>query len=84
MDNIITIPLSTIIVYRYKLPSWAKFEIGKVAVYWKPMNGLPPTSISIKVLSYLIASYLINYLLVKKQNTNFGREKSRRFDIAIW
>lgn len=39
--------ISTINVYRYKLPSWAMFELGRSAVYWKTMNGLPPTSVSI-------------------------------------
>lgn len=28
----------------YALPSWAMFELGKAPVYWKTMNGLPPTS----------------------------------------
>ncbi|MCI68844.1 hypothetical protein A2U01_0090105, partial [Trifolium medium] len=28
----------------YKLPSWATFELGKAAVYWKTTNGDPPTS----------------------------------------
>lgn len=27
-----------------KLPSWALFELGKSPVYWKTVNGLPPTS----------------------------------------
>ncbi|TKY64573.1 hypothetical protein E2542_SST14471 [Spatholobus suberectus] len=31
-------------IQEYKLPSWAKFEIGRAPVYWKTMNGLPPTS----------------------------------------
>jgi hypothetical protein len=31
---------------RYKLPSWAMFEMGTAPVYWKTMNGLPPTSVS--------------------------------------
>ncbi|KAJ1410103.1 hypothetical protein SESBI_22340 [Sesbania bispinosa] len=31
-------------VQEYKLPSWAMFELGRSAVYWKTMNGLPPTS----------------------------------------
>ncbi|KAI3419030.1 uncharacterized protein J3R85_013552 [Psidium guajava] len=26
------------------LPSWAMFELGRYPVYWKTMNGLPPTS----------------------------------------
>uniref|UniRef100_A0A2P2LJ10 PIFI-like Ig-like domain-containing protein n=1 Tax=Rhizophora mucronata TaxID=61149 RepID=A0A2P2LJ10_RHIMU len=26
------------------LPSWAMFELGRQPVYWKTMNGLPPTS----------------------------------------
>lgn len=31
---------------RYKLPSWATFEMGIAPVYWKTMNGLPPTAVS--------------------------------------
>lgn len=31
-------------IQEYKLPSWAVFEIGRAPVYWKTMNGLPPTS----------------------------------------
>ncbi|KAI4329346.1 hypothetical protein L6164_021620 [Bauhinia variegata] len=31
-------------IQEYKLPSWASFEIGRAPVYWKTMNGLPPTS----------------------------------------
>ncbi|KAA0058747.1 uncharacterized protein E5676_scaffold459G001940 [Cucumis melo var. makuwa] len=27
-----------------KLPSWALFELGKAPVYWKTVNGLPPTA----------------------------------------
>ncbi|XP_023761266.1 protein POST-ILLUMINATION CHLOROPHYLL FLUORESCENCE INCREASE, chloroplastic [Lactuca sativa] len=26
------------------LPSWADFDIGRAPVYWKTMNGLPPSS----------------------------------------
>ncbi|PQQ18534.1 uncharacterized protein Pyn_03197 [Prunus yedoensis var. nudiflora] len=26
------------------LPSWAMFELGRAPVYWKTMNGLPPTA----------------------------------------
>ncbi|ONK81071.1 uncharacterized protein A4U43_C01F24910 [Asparagus officinalis] len=26
------------------LPTWAEFELGRSPVYWKTMNGLPPTS----------------------------------------
>ncbi|XP_031504915.1 protein POST-ILLUMINATION CHLOROPHYLL FLUORESCENCE INCREASE, chloroplastic [Nymphaea colorata] len=26
------------------LPSWAEFDIGKAAVYWKTVNGLPPSA----------------------------------------
>ncbi|KAK9130672.1 hypothetical protein Sjap_011159 [Stephania japonica] len=28
----------------YALPTWAEFDLGKAPVYWKTMNGLPPTS----------------------------------------
>ncbi|GKV35877.1 hypothetical protein SLEP1_g44081 [Rubroshorea leprosula] len=28
----------------YTLPSWAMFELGRCPVYWKTMNGLPPTA----------------------------------------
>ncbi|XP_010535143.2 PREDICTED: uncharacterized protein LOC104810510, partial [Tarenaya hassleriana] len=31
-------------IKEYKLPSWAKFEFGMAPVYWKTMNGLPPTA----------------------------------------
>ncbi|KAL9304527.1 hypothetical protein ACSQ67_021790 [Phaseolus vulgaris] len=31
-------------IQEYKLPSWAQFEMGRAPVYWKTMNGLPPTS----------------------------------------
>ncbi|XP_057454167.1 protein POST-ILLUMINATION CHLOROPHYLL FLUORESCENCE INCREASE, chloroplastic [Lotus japonicus] len=31
-------------IEEYKIPSWANFELGKASVYWKTMNGLPPTS----------------------------------------
>uniref|UniRef100_A0A0E0D3B1 PIFI-like Ig-like domain-containing protein n=1 Tax=Oryza meridionalis TaxID=40149 RepID=A0A0E0D3B1_9ORYZ len=26
------------------LPTWAEFELGKAPVYWKTMNGLPPSA----------------------------------------
>ncbi|KAE7997316.1 hypothetical protein FH972_001961 [Carpinus fangiana] len=28
----------------FTLPTWAMFELGKAPIYWKTMNGLPPTS----------------------------------------
>lgn len=28
----------------FVLPSWAAFDIGRAPVYWKTMNGLPPSS----------------------------------------
>lgn len=28
----------------YKLPTWAEFDLGRASVYWKTMNGLPPTA----------------------------------------
>lgn len=31
-------------IKEYSLPSWAQFELGKAPVYWKTMNGLPPTA----------------------------------------
>ncbi|KAL0717266.1 hypothetical protein Bca4012_066588 [Brassica carinata] len=31
-------------IKEYKLPSWAMFEMGRAPVYWKTMNGLPPTA----------------------------------------
>ncbi|KAG8643648.1 protein POST-ILLUMINATION CHLOROPHYLL FLUORESCENCE INCREASE, chloroplastic [Manihot esculenta] len=31
-------------ITEYVLPSWAMFELGRAPVYWKTMNGLPPTS----------------------------------------
>ncbi|KAH0449143.1 hypothetical protein IEQ34_022943 [Dendrobium chrysotoxum] len=29
---------------KFSLPSWAEFELGRAPVFWKTMNGLPPTS----------------------------------------
>ncbi|KAG5523305.1 hypothetical protein RHGRI_035200 [Rhododendron griersonianum] len=31
-------------VREFTLPTWAEFEFGRAPVYWKTMNGLPPTS----------------------------------------
>ncbi|XP_058074401.1 protein POST-ILLUMINATION CHLOROPHYLL FLUORESCENCE INCREASE, chloroplastic [Magnolia sinica] len=31
-------------VKEYKLPTWAEFDLGTAPVFWKTMNGLPPTS----------------------------------------
>ncbi|PSR96070.1 Ribulose bisphosphate carboxylase/oxygenase [Actinidia chinensis var. chinensis] len=31
-------------VKEFSLPTWAEFDIGRAPVYWKTMNGLPPTS----------------------------------------
>ncbi|GFZ11847.1 post-illumination chlorophyll fluorescence increase [Actinidia rufa] len=31
-------------VREFSLPTWAEFDIGRSPVYWKTMNGLPPTS----------------------------------------
>ncbi|KAF3450891.1 hypothetical protein FNV43_RR06980 [Rhamnella rubrinervis] len=31
-------------IKEFTLPTWAMFELGKAPVYWKTMNGLPPTS----------------------------------------
>ncbi|XVF74746.1 hypothetical protein PTKIN_Ptkin13bG0136400 [Pterospermum kingtungense] len=31
-------------IAEYTLPSWAMFELGRAPVYWKTMNGLPPSS----------------------------------------
>ncbi|OVA12996.1 hypothetical protein BVC80_8479g7 [Macleaya cordata] len=28
----------------YALPTWAEFDLGRAPVFWKTMNGLPPTS----------------------------------------
>ncbi|XP_009365435.2 protein POST-ILLUMINATION CHLOROPHYLL FLUORESCENCE INCREASE, chloroplastic [Pyrus x bretschneideri] len=28
----------------FSLPSWAMFELGRAPVYWKTVNGLPPTA----------------------------------------
>ncbi|CAL9125646.1 unnamed protein product [Musa textilis] len=28
----------------YTLPTWSEFELGMAPVFWKTMNGLPPTS----------------------------------------
>ncbi|KAF3962139.1 hypothetical protein ACB098_05G066400 [Castanea mollissima] len=31
-------------IKEFTLPSWTMFEFGKAPVYWKTMNGLPPSS----------------------------------------
>ncbi|KAF1001560.1 protein POST-ILLUMINATION CHLOROPHYLL FLUORESCENCE INCREASE, chloroplastic-like [Apium graveolens] len=31
-------------VKEYVLPRWAEFDLGRAPIYWKTMNGLPPTS----------------------------------------
>ncbi|CAI0462225.1 unnamed protein product [Linum tenue] len=31
-------------VKEYALPTWALFEMGRAPVFWKTMNGLPPSS----------------------------------------
>lgn len=31
-------------IVEYALPSWASFELGRAPVFWKTMNGLPPSS----------------------------------------
>lgn len=31
-------------IKEFVLPTWAEFELGRAPVYWKTMNGLPPTS----------------------------------------
>ncbi|GMH14289.1 hypothetical protein Nepgr_016130 [Nepenthes gracilis] len=31
-------------IKEFSLPTWSKFELGRAPVYWKTMNGLPPTS----------------------------------------
>ncbi|KAI4331207.1 hypothetical protein MLD38_029413 [Melastoma candidum] len=31
-------------IKEYSLPSWAMFELGRAPVYWKTVNGLPPTA----------------------------------------
>ncbi|XP_041001066.1 protein POST-ILLUMINATION CHLOROPHYLL FLUORESCENCE INCREASE, chloroplastic [Juglans microcarpa x Juglans regia] len=31
-------------IKEFTLPTWATFELGMAPVYWKTMNGLPPTS----------------------------------------
>ncbi|XP_052174474.1 protein POST-ILLUMINATION CHLOROPHYLL FLUORESCENCE INCREASE, chloroplastic [Diospyros lotus] len=28
----------------FSLPTWAEFDLGRAPVYWKTMNGLPPSS----------------------------------------
>ncbi|XP_022724041.1 uncharacterized protein LOC111280817 [Durio zibethinus] len=40
-----TVTKSTMVeIKEYTLPSWAMFELGRAPVYWKTLNGLPPTS----------------------------------------
>ncbi|KAM7471682.1 hypothetical protein LguiA_009865 [Lonicera macranthoides] len=31
-------------IKEFVLPKWAEFDLGKAPIYWKTMNGLPPTS----------------------------------------
>ncbi|KAL0441637.1 UNVERIFIED_CONTAM: hypothetical protein Sradi_0102600 [Sesamum radiatum] len=31
-------------IKEYVLPTWAEFDLGRAPVYWKTMNGLPPTA----------------------------------------
>ncbi|XP_059642575.1 protein POST-ILLUMINATION CHLOROPHYLL FLUORESCENCE INCREASE, chloroplastic [Cornus florida] len=31
-------------IKEFSLPTWAEFDLGRAPVYWKTMNGLPPTS----------------------------------------
>lgn len=31
-------------VKEFTLPKWAEFDLGRAPIYWKTMNGLPPTS----------------------------------------
>ncbi|KAA8540498.1 hypothetical protein F0562_024583 [Nyssa sinensis] len=31
-------------IKEFSLPTWAEFDLGRASVYWKTMNGLPPTS----------------------------------------
>ncbi|KAL7099702.1 hypothetical protein ACP275_09G101300 [Erythranthe tilingii] len=31
-------------IKEYVLPTWAEFDIGRAPVYWKTMNGLPPSA----------------------------------------
>ncbi|PIN07272.1 hypothetical protein CDL12_20166 [Handroanthus impetiginosus] len=31
-------------IKEYVLPTWAEFDLGRAPIYWKTMNGLPPTS----------------------------------------
>ncbi|KAK9690395.1 hypothetical protein RND81_09G124900 [Saponaria officinalis] len=31
-------------IKEFELPTWAEFEFGTAPVYWKTMNGLPPTA----------------------------------------
>ncbi|XP_058195865.1 protein POST-ILLUMINATION CHLOROPHYLL FLUORESCENCE INCREASE, chloroplastic [Rhododendron vialii] len=40
---VVTVPVEEE-VKEFTLPTWAEFEFGRAPVYWKTMNGLPPTS----------------------------------------
>ena len=42
---------------RIKLPSWALFELGRAPVYWKTVNGLPPTSV--RIIAHVICWFLL-------------------------
>ncbi|RWR73370.1 hypothetical protein CKAN_00164400 [Cinnamomum micranthum f. kanehirae] len=43
----------------YMLPTWAEFDLGKAPVFWKTMNGLPPTSGEKLTLFYNPANKLV-------------------------
>ena len=53
---------------RYVLPSWAEFDLGRSPVYWKTMNGLPPTAVrkrpSKLVLFQVFTTSCIPFLLL--------------------
>ncbi|KAF5466764.1 hypothetical protein F2P56_016664 [Juglans regia] len=64
-------------IKEFTLPTWALFELGKSPVYWKTMNGLPPTSGEKLKLFYNPAA---NYLV---PNEEFGMAFNGGFNQAI-
>ncbi|KAL8153390.1 hypothetical protein V2J09_011150 [Rumex salicifolius] len=42
--SVVVAPTPTEEIKEFSLPTWAQFELGRAPVYWKTMNGLPPTA----------------------------------------
>jgi hypothetical protein len=39
-------------IKEFVLPKWADFDLGRKPIYWKTMNGLPPTAVCSKTLHF--------------------------------